>query len=376
MRFSQPNSEDVAFTQSEHDVENIEAFSAYEESQSAAADLEEMSEKLVAVVSGMDTHGLTPELFAVIDPQRVLRKHFGVGDLDAMDDATKHRLRETIRASVNGQIEDVIGTEGIREALHSAKFRSISSMILSLGVPTNTRAERAANKAVKAATASGNAKALAAAKAGAAAVKQSFMKSLFRSIVIGTIAQGIIEGGMKIADRIVNAGRVLGTYNEVDRNMDAISQILALIQKIADVKIAEDGSNAGAAEKTINELRQQIETIYSQTPSYTMTLGKETGWTANNLPQKARDFEKMVSGTDNLSKTIAGLGDQENALNKNPPSKEVGRVVELRNRATVKGLKRAKKLVASTTSVFEDLRSFLTKKGVEGITPDKNKPAS
>lgn len=363
-----------ALTEASRAVE-MELDLAWVQDQLEARSEHQLRENLLTTLrDNLTTYGLTQEAMYLCDPTYALLTQLNLPtDVSVLSVAQKQRVQTLLLSQIDTQLGDAVGVEGVRETLHSKRFRSLIGFIGSILVPTGTLSELKAGNALYAAKASGDAAKITAAKAAVATAKQGIIRSLFRAVIIGTIAQSLIESAVKVADNIVNAGRVYGTAGQVSDNIVTIKKMLAKVSTIASIKIAADGSNLKAVQTQLNDLLDQVDDLYDQADSYKMVRGSESGWTESNIPNLAKQFDNLVNQTGDLDNQIKSLATQEKELNDAPPPENISDMIERRNETTVKALKTVRKLVRDTTTVFEDLRHFIDKKGVGGL--NKNKTA-
>lgn len=325
----------------------------------------------------INQHGLTKSLYAIIDPQAILVQRISGGtqmEFDPTDADMVGKLTHLVISTLERSTEAGMSQEGVREVLHNDKFRTYSGMILSMFYNPKTKAQKAAGAAAQAAGLGKKGVEDAMRKAG-----PSFLRGMFRAMVIGTIADIVIESGIKLADKIVNAGRVYGNAPEVQANIKAIQAILAKLKQAADLKIALDGSNSDQIIKQAQAILAEIHTIYNNAPAYKMTLGKDTGWTMSLLQSSGKAFDATVKGTDAVSESIVNAAKGELTVmtdDKGTPNPGMMDALKERGRTIKKGLNLANKLVKSTTRVFTELTKHIETKGASTVVKKDGEAAS
>ena len=348
-------------------------FSQYEREVAAdALDARMVSDAQISDASRMlsliRTHGLTAGLYGLVDPGGVLLLRMTQDDaatFESTSDTVRQQLENAIVGTLEAQLPAGMSEEGLREALHSDKVREWTGVLLSFLVNPKTAAQKQAGAAATAAGLGKKEVSDAIRKAG-----PTFFKGLFRSILIGTIADVVIESTMKIMDKIVNAGRVYGSAAQVQANIKSIQEILAKIKQAADLKVAVDGSNADQIEKQADQILEDIQSIYHNTPSYTMTLGKETGWTASLLQSTGKTYDQTVKDTDALSQSVTNAAQGEITImtdDKGTPNPAAQSAVKERNHTVAKGIRLVNKLVTPTTRVFTELTKHIDTKGASTV---------
>lgn len=344
------------------------------DNQSALDDTEQAMQITTALHNYIVQYGVTGPLMLSIDPTGNYLSSLGVESYsnfaqvaDKKKDVIRNMFIQQITDNETQSFDDVGGVEGLRELLHNPTFQKWGPMLASFLVPTTSFAERDAYKALKAAKAGGDAKAIAVAQKAFDGVKAGFMKGLLRAVVIGVIAESVIRYGVKIADKIANADRVFGTANQVSGNLNALKSMLDKANTLANLKVSTDGSDADAVKKQADDLFEAINKLYKGTASYTMTKGSETGWTSQNIPALAKQFDDIVNNTDGLSKSIDSVIDGTVAAGKNGADKKIEEAINDRNKALIKSLKLIHKVANTTTRVFDDLKKFIDKKGMQDI---------
>ena len=321
----------------------------------------------------IETHGLSAGIYALIDPQAILLQRMTHGDVLNIEDASadqREALTNVVKTAVRSQLPSGMSEEGLREIIHSEKVRKWTGGLVSFFYMPKTAAQKAAGVATAKASATGLAIDKAAAEKAIAAAKMGFFRGLFRAMIIGTIVDVAVESGMKIIDKVVNAGRVYGSAAQVQANIKSIQAILAKIKEASDLKVAVDGSNAEEIKKKAQDILAQIHQLYDHTPAYTMTLGKETGWTLPLLQSTGKTYDETVKNTDALSQSVANAAQGELVVmtdDKGTPNPAVKAAVKERNRTVQKGIRLASKLVDPTTRVFKELTKHIDTKGASTV---------
>ena len=347
----------------------------------ADAQREEELSNSARMLGLIQQYGLTAGLYSLIDPQNILLMRMTL-DPDITyanaDPAIQSKLGEIVTQALQARLPSGMSEEGLREALHSERVRKWTGGLVSFFYMPKSRAAKAADAASAKATASGLAVDKAAAEKAIAAAKTGFFRGLFRAMIVGTIVDIAVESGMKILDKIVNAGRVYGSAAEVQETIRSLQGILAKIKEAADLKVAIDGSNVDQVKQKAEQILQDIEKLYHDAPSYTMTLGKDTGWTLPLLQSTGKTYDQTVKNTDTLSQAVAHAAQGELISmtdadgHTNPAVKDA---IKVRNRTVNKGIRLAQKLVTPTTRVFQELTKHIDTKGADTVmkkTPDAN----
>ena len=325
------------------------------------------------LLSTINQFGLTRGVYSLIDPQNILLMRI-TGNADATWDSVspqvQAQLDTIVKSTLANQLPAGMSEEGFREAIHSEKVRKWTGGLVSFFYMPKTAAQKAAGVATAKATASGLAVDKIAAEKAVAAAKQGFFRGLFRAMIIGTIVDVAVESGMKIIDKVVNAGRVYGSAAQVQANIKSIQAILAKIKEAADLKVAVDGSNVDAINQKSKQILADIEKLYHDTPAYTMTLGKETGWTVALLQSTGKTYDQTVKNTDALSQAVANAAQGEIVAmtdDKGTPNPAVKSAVKERNHTVSKGIRLVQKLVTPTTRVFTELTKHIDTKGASTV---------
>lgn len=338
--------------------------------------VQELEAKLVSsnqLKAYLKQYGLTAAVLWSLDPTGNTVAYIGTESLsnEIPDSIRKAQLTQTILNRITEREDSLFdeagGLEGLRELLHNPTFQKFGPMLASFLVPTESFAQRDAAKALKAAKASGDAKAIDVAQKAFDGVKAGFMKGLLRAVVIGVIAESLIRAGVKVADKIVNADRVYGTAGQVSANLNTIKSMLAKAENLAKLTVATDGSNVDDIKKQAEDFLDEVKKLYKGSQSYTMTKGSQSGWTQQNIPALAKQFDDIVNNTDGLSKSIDSVIDGTVAAGKNSADKAIEEAINERNKALIKSLKLIHKLANTTTRVFDDLKKFINHKGLQEV---------
>ena len=344
------------------------------DNQAALDDVEQAMQITAMLHNYITQYGVTGPLMLSVDPDGTYLTALGLESysnfshvVDKKKDVIRNMFIQQITDNETQAFDDVGGVEGLRELLHNPTFQKFGPMIASFFVPTESFAQRDAAKALKAAKAGGDAKSIAIAQKAFDGVKAGFMKGLLRAVVIGIVAESLIRYGVKVADKIANADRVFGTANQVSGNLNALKSMLDKANILANLKVATDGSDSDTVKKKADDLFEEINKLYKGTASYTMTKGSETGWTSQNIPALAKQFDDIVNNTDGLSKSIDSVIDGTVAAGKNGADKKIEDAINDRNKALIKSLKLIHKVANTTTRVFDDLKKFIDKKGMQDI---------
>ena len=201
-------------------------FSQYEREVAAdALDARMVSDAQISDASRMlsliRTHGLTAGLYGLVDPGGVLLLRMTQDDtatFESTSDTVRQQLENAIVGRLEAQLPAGMSEEGLREALHSDKVRKWTGGLVSFFYMPKTAAQKAASAASAKAASTGLAADKAIAEKAIAAAKQGFFRGLFRAMIICTIVDVAVESGMKIGDKIVNAGRVFGSAAKAQAN--------------------------------------------------------------------------------------------------------------------------------------------------------------
>lgn len=335
-------------------------------------------ERAGRMMSLLTQYGLTDSLYCLIDPNKTLLHRMGATytSVNELSQTERDNLCQTIITALQKGIPSGTSEEGVREILHSDRFRHWTGGIVSFFYMPKTGAQKAAGAAAKAAG-----KSPSEIKDVINAAGPTFFKGLFRAVIIGSIVDAVVEGGLKIIDKIVNKGRILGSAQEVQSNIQSIKAILGKIQDVSSLTVAPDGSNADDVKKKSFSILQDIRKIYDATPAYTMVKGSQSGWTASLLSATGKDYDHTVNDTDALSKSVANNAHGELAVmtdDSGKPNPAVVDAVKERSRTVGKGIRLANRLVTSTTRVFTELTATIEKQGASKVmkTDDATKSGS